>query len=184
MLRADQARFQPVTAHLKNSEDVVLRFLATDDTDALGDFYLSIERAACRFYCPTLLTREDAVKKAAAAEEPTSVTLVAEDKDGRIVGYAWYRWKAAEPEKPSIFGICLRKAYRGAGLGKALMARLFDVAEHVGPPVMCLTVQLANPRAVALYTRMGFRIIREQERRAFDAFPAEPEYYMERPVRG
>jgi len=50
---------------------------------------------------------------------------------------------------------------------------------------MSLTVQLANNRAVALYHKMGFTIVREQMRAASEAcgFPAETEYYMERRVR-
>jgi len=45
---------------------------------------------------------------------------------------------------------------------------------------MCLTVQLANPRAVRLYQQMGFRIVRQQMRNASNIFPAEPEYFMSR----
>ena len=57
--------------------------------------------------------------------------------------------------------------------------RLKEIAVTVGPPLMTLTVQKKNPKAVELYTRMGFRIIREQLRPADN----EPEYYMEMPVR-
>ena len=48
---------------------------------------------------------------------------------------------------------------------------------------MSLTVQKANPRAVALYQKMGFEIVREQMRNQVEEFPPEPEYYMERKVR-
>jgi len=84
------------------------------------------------------------------------------------------------------FGICIGRDLQGRGVGRALMVRLAEVAESVGPPVMQLTVQLANARAVALYRSMGFRVVREQMRANDDAgygFPPEPEYLMERETR-
>lgn len=182
MLIHDQERFAPTPATLKDNRVVTLRFLAIEDAERLGDFYLSIERAAYRFYCPHPLTREQAAKKVAMAFAPTSGVLVAENETQEIVGYASYWWNA-DDEKPSIFGICITQAYRGIALGQALMARLFEIAEKVGPPVMSLTVQKANPRAFALYSKMGFQVVREQMRKQVEEFPPEPEYYMERPAR-
>ncbi|MDF1514754.1 MAG: hypothetical protein P1S60_13175 [Anaerolineae bacterium] len=48
-----------------------------------------------------------------------------------------------------------------------------------------MTVQKANPRAraVALYRKTGFQIIREQMRGQMEEFPPEPEYYMERIIK-
>ena len=60
------------------------------------------------------------------------------------------------------------------------MRRLLEIAQTVGPLVISLTVQKANPRAIRLYRTMGFRLVREQTRPASNWFPAEPEYYMER----
>ena len=63
------------------------------------------------------------------------------------------------------------------------MQRTADIAKEIGPPIMSLKVQIANPRAVALYREMGFKIIREKMRPHVEEFPPEPEYYMERTVR-
>ena len=182
MLAADQTRFPPQTATLRDWRTVTLRFLKTEDTEALVDFYESVELAAYRFYSPAPPTRESAAKKTAAALAPNWVCIVAEAEGSAIVGYNWCKWNPAYDE-PSIFGICVRRDYRGNGLGKALMTRLLDVAAEAGPEVMSLTVQMANPRAVALYTSMGFKIVREQTRGRIGQFAPEPEYYMERRVR-
>jgi ribosomal protein S18 acetylase RimI-like enzyme len=183
MQRDAQPGFPPVDTSLKDGRTVILRLITPKDGEALGDFYDSLPRATWRFYCPPRLTRIDAARKAALADSPTEVCLISEDPEsGAIAGYAWYRWE--NPSSPSsVFGICLREGYRGAGLGRALMARLLQISASVGPPVMELTVQLANPRAVALYTKMGFEIVAEQVRPQVADFPAEPEYAMERPVR-
>ena len=177
-----QSGFPPVETTLKDGRTIILRLITPEDGEAVGDFYDSLPRATWRFYCPPRLTRADAAEKAALAASPTEVCLVSEDPaNGEIAGYAWYRWKD-DTSRTSVFGICLREGYRGARLGQALMTRLLEIAESVGPPVMELTVQLSNPRAVALYTKMGFRIVAEQMRPRVGDFPAEPEYAMERAV--
>lgn len=195
MLPEQQAGYPPLIATLKDRRSVRLRLISLVDASALDDFYASLPRETWRFYCPPRLTREDAARRAAEADAPTIVCLVAEEPSSRaIAGYAWFRWRD-EGEQPgdsgqphgtaqsSVFGICLREAYRGAGLGQALIERLLQIARAVGPPVMALTVQLANPRAVALYQKMGFRIVREQMRDRIGDFAAEPEYAMEQIVR-
>ena len=59
---------------------------------------------------------------------------------------------------------------------------MIEAAEQEGVTLMSPTVQKANPRAIRLYRSVGFRIVREQTRPANTWFPAEPEYYMERPT--
>jgi len=179
----DQPRFPRLEAVLQDGRVVTLRFLREADAGALGDFYESVPREDFRFYLPHALSREEAAAEAARADDPCFVCLVAETDRGALAGYAWYRWEPGADK--SGFGICIRRGWQSAALGGALMTRLLDIAAEVGPPVMRLTVQLANTRAVALYRRMGFEVVREQTRQANPefGFDEEPEYYMERRVR-
>lgn len=163
---------------LTNGAAVTIRPLAATDGPALGDFYASVPAEDEFFYCPHPLTRSEAEKKAAQAAGPTLVCLVLETTDGGIAGYAWYRWKA-DGDRKSLLGICIRRDFQGSGAGRALTERLLEIARTVGPPIMSLTVQKANPRAVALYKKMGFHIVRDQLRKE----DGEPEYYMEQRVR-
>jgi ribosomal protein S18 acetylase RimI-like enzyme len=182
MRESDQVLFPAVSVTLVDGRAVQLRFLASTDTEAFAEFYASIERAAYRFYCPHPLTRENAEKRTEAALSPSVVGLVAVDDAQHIVAYASFQWDASD-DNPSYFGICIAKHYRGCGLGEILMRRIAEIAGTVGPPLMSLTVQKANPRAVALYRKMGFEIVHEQMRAHVDEFPPEPEFYMERSVR-
>jgi ribosomal protein S18 acetylase RimI-like enzyme len=183
MLVEDQPRFPPATATLKDERTFVLRLLESGDAEALGDFYDAMPRETWRFYCPPRLTRQDAARRAGWADSPTFVCVVAEDEaTGAIAGYNWYQWKG-DMSQTSTFGICVREEARGIGLGRALMARLLEISRAIGPPVMSLTVQLANPCAIALYQKMGFQIVRQQMRDRVGDFPAEAEYYMEQDVR-
>lgn len=180
----EQARYPVITATLPNGSAVTLRLLNAADGEAMAEFYADIPMEHIRFYCPYPLDHAQALTNAAKANSPTEVVLVAETAEGRIAGYAWYRWSKPDDAR-SGFGICIRPAWQEHRLGRALMTRLLAIARQVGPPIMGLTVQLANVRAVKLYTSMGFAVVREQTRQADPArgFAEEPEYYMEMPVR-
>lgn len=182
MCKDVRQRFMPIEAPLKDGRLVTIRFLEAKDAQALGDFFEAVPREDYRFFRPHPLTRQKAAEKAAEAAAPRLVALVAEDPGAQIVGYASCRWNA-DDSPSSRFGICIRRDHQGVGMGRALTARLLAVARSVGPPVMALTVQKANVRAVALYQQMGFRIVAERMHPASKEFPAEPEYRMELAVR-
>lgn len=196
MTHDDRGRFPVIEVRLRNHRTAVVRPLRIEDGPALGVFYESVPREDFRFYCPHLLNREKAMEVAAAALNPDEVVLVI-DIDGAIGGYAWYRWATpwwgkvvteegdVKGELSSTFGICIGRPYQGLGAGRLIMARLLEIARYVGPPIMSLTVQLANPRAVKLYQAMGFTIVRQQMRGANEAYGlvAEPEYAMRQRVR-
>lgn len=165
-------------AVLRNGSEVTVRPLSIDDGVLLGDFYESIPERDFHFYSPHGLTRENAEKKAKMALAPNFVCLVIETELNEIAGYAWYSWES-NSSRESVFGICIKPDYQGIGSGRLLMERLLETAKTSGPSIMSLTVQLANKRAVALYSDIGFKIIREQLRETDN----EPEYYMEYVVR-
>jgi ribosomal protein S18 acetylase RimI-like enzyme len=192
----DRERFSAAEVVLANGVRAAMRLLRTSDAEALGDFYESVPPQDYRFYRGRPLTRAHADTMAATADRPDSVVLVlvaapapepspqapppAHPPLAVVGGYAWYRWQ--DRAGRSVFGICIKPEFQHLGAGTALMTRLLEIAHEVGPPVMSLTVQKANPRALRLYRKMGFRIVREQMRPATEWFPAEPEYYLERPV--
>jgi len=177
MQPSDQNRFPSLSVILKDGRTVLIRPLRLEDGPALAAFYEQIPAADQLFYLPHTLDREHAFKNAEKALSPDEVVLVIDDQAGAIGGYGWSRWQ--EGARESGFGICLLASVKGQGLGEKLMARLAEIARVVGPDIMHLTVQKKNPRAVLLYQKMGFVIVREQLRGGDN----EPEYYMERKVR-
>jgi ribosomal protein S18 acetylase RimI-like enzyme len=179
----DRARFGPVTATLKNGQTVTVRMAEPTDTDIVAEFYSVVPRKDWRFYSAWPMTRESAQTKVAdRADADNFVCALLISTQGRVAGYAWYNWKDAT-SRDSVFGICIRTEFQECGAGQVVMRRLLEVAREIGPPVMSLTVQLANTRAVALYQKMGFCIVRQQMRPQVAEFPPEPEYYMEQPTR-
>lgn len=172
--------FGPITAALKDRSTITLRLLEPTDADALGDFYESVPREDYRHYAPHKLNREQAnIKAQKLADSPRFICIVGLDLAGQIIGYAWVDWKKPDDDCCSL-GICIRREYQGLGTGAALMTRLLDVVGQAGPARVQLTVNQSNPRAFALYRKMGFQTVREQMRSKIDGFPPEPEYFMER----
>jgi ribosomal protein S18 acetylase RimI-like enzyme len=179
MLQADRQRFAPASAILKDGSQVTLRLLEPTDAAALGDFYESVPREDYRHYAPHKLNRAQAKYKVEKfADSPHCICVIAVNDSEQIVGYAWCLWNDPTDER-CLLGLCIGRANQGNGLGQAVLCRLLEIVKVLGPPVVCLTVNKANPRAFALYQKMGFIQLREQTRQRVEEFPAEPEYYME-----
>lgn len=90
--------------------------------------------------------------------------IVAEDK-GRVVGAVWTRimndYGHIDSDTPS-FAISLYKAYRGRGIGKAMMCEMLDWLRTEGFKRASLAVQKAN-YAVKLYVSVGFTVVDETD---------------------
>lgn len=68
--------------------------------------------------------------------------------------------REVDNERFLIDGICVAEGFRGRGIGQALIQRLCDEAAARGYEALRLEVVDSNPRARALYERMGFRVTR------------------------
>jgi ribosomal protein S18 acetylase RimI-like enzyme len=62
--------------------------------------------------------------------------------------------------------VALLSRYRGSGIGTAIVHRLLDRAARARKP-LTLRVLRTNPRARALYERLGFRVVRETDERFY-----------------
>lgn len=91
--------------------------------------------------------------------------------------------RRARPGELLLDGVCVAAEARGRGTGTALLAAADDVARAAGATAVRLSVVDANPRARALYERLGFvagRTVRAGGLGALYGFDAVTE--MVRPV--
>ena len=124
-------RLRPVTM---SDVEVLLRSCLTDRT--LNSVRLLLERAT-RLY-----------------EQGRGIGVVAETADKRVIGYGQLTiWSACG----EISDLTVAEAERGRGYGTGIIQRLVQTA--VERRVKCIEIgaALSNPRAVALYRRLGFR---------------------------
>ena len=60
-----------------------------------------------------------------------------------------------------IANVGIAPPLRGKGLGERLLSHLHDIARERGATFTALDVSVENPRAEALYSRLGYRVTRE-----------------------
>jgi ribosomal protein S18 acetylase RimI-like enzyme len=90
--------------------------------------------------------------------------------EGKALGAAWARlfenadaggYGFVDNETPEL-ALAIYEKYREMGVGTALMQALIEKLKALGYKNISLSVDKAN-RAVALYKRLGFKVIKEQE---------------------
>jgi ribosomal protein S18 acetylase RimI-like enzyme len=75
--------------------------------------------------------------------------------------------------------------WRGQGLGVWMTQHLLDQGRQQGFATAALDVSARNPRAQALYERLGFRVTREQRSSLSNAYASVPDHRrMELPLAG
>lgn len=101
-----------------------------------------------------------------ARQEAGESTYLIPWLDGRPVGHAEVRWtgcaapevRAVHPGCPEINGLLVWPEWlRSRGVGSGLVRAAEELARARGVGVMGLGVGIDNPRAAALYARLGYR---------------------------
>ena len=75
------------------------------------------------------------------------------EQESAVIGYGIMQVVARESH---ILNLCVHPAYHRQGFGRALLARLLDLARDHRADTVLLEVRPTNEAAIALYTRMGF----------------------------
>jgi ribosomal protein S18 acetylase RimI-like enzyme len=87
------------------------------------------------------------------------------------------------PEHHCIAHLGVAPAFRGKGIGTGLIRHLLDDGRRKGRPLAVLDVSVENPRARALYERLGFRVTCERVSTLRDGAIVVPNHFrMERPI--
>lgn len=99
----------------------------------------------------------------------------AAEVDGTVVGAVWVRimkdYGHIDDSTPS-FVVSLYQAYRGLGIGTALMKKMLSALKKSGYWQASLSVQKSN-YAAAMYRKLGFEIVDENEEEFIMIIPLE-----------
>jgi ribosomal protein S18 acetylase RimI-like enzyme len=132
----------------------------------------------------TLKDEQDWVKKVAkAVKNKKRVTLIARDGN-KIVANTEIEMRAFRQSHIGKFGIAIRQGYRGIGLGSYIMAEVLKLARKQLPglKVFWLDVYENNKPAIALYKKMGFKIVGKIPKQIQHKGKLIGEYIMIRPA--
>ena len=88
-----------------------------------------------------------------------------------------------DPHTIGLFGLAVAPECRGQGIGVQLIEHLIDLIRGRGGKRVGLDVALINPRAEALYQRIGFEVTGNTKSTLSNAFGTVPDFHrMERDV--
>ena len=113
------------------------------------------------------------------------VFLIARDGK-KIVGNVSFEMMTYRKNHIARMGIAIRQGYRGAGLGKYLMTEIIKLAKkHLKPTPkqFQLEVYANNTPAIALYKKMGFKIVAKIPKQIQYKGKLIGEYIMIKPVK-
>lgn len=94
-------------------------------------------------------------------KQKKTVYLIAES-NGKIIGACHIALCRERKDHLGEFGIAIKQGFRGMGLGKYLMENLIKMAKNElkpNPKIIELGVYECNNPAIALYKKMGFKIV-------------------------
>jgi len=142
---------------------VPVRRARPDDVDAITDVHVSSWQAAyAHVFGEERLAGIDAQRRRRLAErmvaDPTCAVFVAEDEDGRIVGFASGGASRDPDAGAEIYSIYLRPGDWGGGSGPELLHAAVAGLREAGHRDAILWVLEDNPRARRFYEREGWRL--------------------------
>jgi RimJ/RimL family protein N-acetyltransferase len=149
----------PTKVQLKEGAVLIVRRAAPKDA---AEYIASVRViAAEREYLMTeTFTRTvDEIRAQFRDADPRQALWLVGEIGGRLVGganFARGRW--SKNAHTADLGIALLPAYRGRGIGEALLRAGIDWAQSVGIQKLKLGVFASNKRALALYQKLGFEV--------------------------
>lgn len=140
--------------------DFPIRRLRAGDEERLSAFYDALSERSRSFFQPYEDTSPEAMAQVVArAIEGEDLGLVAVGREDEVIAHAFVMDVAREV--PHL-GIGLRDEHHGQGLGTALLAHLLSLSRReLGNRRLGLTVVKRNTRAIRLYVKLGFEIVRD-----------------------
>lgn len=141
---------------LRDGREVLLRGARSEDAADLLEIQRQVFEEGISNVSDELETLEERTDEIKNMGEGR-LWLVAEH-DGRVIGsLELHRSPPAFLHHHLFLAIELHRDYRGGGLGSALMTHAAAWAKHQGYEFLRLGVLDSNPRAKALYERLGYR---------------------------
>jgi putative acetyltransferase len=141
------------TFRLKNSTEVIVRFLTAEDKEGLVQMFASMSHEALQWGLPPY-TRE--VVERWINNLPNLIALVAE-YENRLVGYASI-FKYPHPRRKGVsdVGMYLHQDFHNIGLGTALLSYLLELTKEDLHRITLHAIA-DNKIAIHLYTKFGFK---------------------------
>ena len=144
---------------MSTKDDFIIRNATIDDAPQIGsmvDEFRSYLQALGDLHACANFGSEQ-YRRDGFGPNPAFQGLIAE-RGGEALAYALYAFDySTDTGSKTVFlhDLFVRSAYRGQGLGEALMRRLMEICQAAGATAMNWLVWHTNESAIRFYERMG-----------------------------
>jgi L-amino acid N-acyltransferase YncA len=140
---------------------MMIREFSAADWDGVWPIVREVVRAGETYTYDPAMTEQEAHATWIGRPDPSALTLVAVEADGRILGTAKAgRNRPGPGGHVSTASFMVAADARGRGVGRGLVERVLDWARRQGYAGMQFNaVAASNVYAVRLYETLGFRIV-------------------------
>jgi GNAT superfamily N-acetyltransferase len=144
-----------------------IRAAIADDAPFLADMLVeSVNWSPARGWTrERILADADLARYICGWPRPTDLGVIAMDPHARAIGAAWLRYFDSDDHGYGFVGadvpelsIAVMSAWRGRGVGRALLREIHGHARRKGAAKVSLSVERANP-AFRLYLSEGYRTV-------------------------
>ncbi len=148
----------PETVPMRGGGSVTIRRSRPEDAEAHIANLTAIGAERLFLMTEEFTRTVDEVRAQFRDADPARALWLAAEVDGRVVGGAnAARGRFSKNAHTADFGIAILAAYRGRGIGEALLRVAIDWARAVGIRKLTLGVFATNERAIRLYRKLGFQ---------------------------
>jgi len=152
------AKYQPKQLQLRDGRQVSVRKMTPEDKSAILEFARSLPEEDLLFLRTDITDPSVVDAWIENLRKGNTVTLLAEGAD-LIAGYASaHRDEARWTRRVGEVRINAATGYRGAGLGRALAAEIFEVARSLGLKKMAAMMTQDQTGARTAFERLGFTV--------------------------
>jgi GNAT superfamily N-acetyltransferase len=147
-----------VSASPVKQPEIRVRRMAETDVEAVNDLVVQLGY-------PTDPGKTQTAIRAVLGSEVADA-FVAEDKDGRVVGWAHVFMAPFIESGPNaeLGGLVVDEKHRGSGAGRALVERVEAWAKERGANDLCLRSNIIRGEAHEFYEHLGFEVQKTQHK--------------------
>ncbi|MDI6843144.1 MAG: GNAT family protein [Anaerosomatales bacterium] len=137
---------------------MIIREATVEDAAALAEYAAELfAEGLPGIFSRSAPSLEEEIAFISSRIEPENSTLLVAEESGVAVGLLdFVGGTLVEDRHAGVFGVSVRRGWRGRGIGTALIEALLAWAPAHGIERVEARAWASNPRAIALYERLGF----------------------------
>lgn len=154
---------------LRNGQECILRNATAKDAKVIKEHRIMVAGETdymLRYPDELTMTEEEEAKKLEKTENSVDEIHLIAELDGKLVANAGIHpvGRFDRLKHKADFGVSVKKAYWGLGLGTLMLEKMIMLAREAGYQKMNLEVIAGNEKAIKIYEKYGFKLYGTEEK--------------------